>query len=111
MKQADFYAIFSDDEKCAEDVTVDYTLEPSRVFFRKERFMAFVEAFNNLGYREQDVVSSHLGLCTECFRLTEPKMKFYNIAINNELSSAEAVENIYHKAIKKLQDAIRKVEN
>ena len=60
----------------------------------------------SLTYREQEVIRSHLGFCPTCHSTTSPKFKpqtFQEIAVQNELSSAEAAENIYHKALSKMK--------
>ena len=66
-------------------------------------------AFYSLTYREQEVIRSHLGFCPNCHSATSPKFRpqtFQEIAIQNELSSAQATENIYHTALRKMKDKL-----
>lgn len=71
-----------------------------------EQHDAFFGAFDDLSYRERQVVRAHLGFCEECHSTKGEKNRpqtFYEIAIDHELSSAEAAENIYRKALEKMR--------
>ena len=92
MQFIDFYRSYADEdsEESREDVTCDYTFEP---------------------YREREVIRSHIGFCHDCHSMKSPKFRphtFQEIAYKNELSSAEAAENIYHKGLDKMRDKLKK---
>lgn len=65
----DFYRRYADedDESTAEDVTVDDTSNPERLFFKRWQAEALFDAYENLDYRERTMVADHLGFCTECY--------------------------------------------
>lgn len=62
-------------------------------------------AFEKLTLRQKNVVASHLGFCENCYGIKE-KLTFKDIATNNGLSSAEAAENVYKKAIRILREKV-----
>ena len=104
----DFYRSYADEEteESREDVTCDHTTDPYQILLRSEQSEAIFSAFYSLTYREQEVIRSHLGFCPNCHSTKSPKYRpqtFQEIAIQNELTSAEAAENIYHKAIAKMR--------
>ncbi len=109
MSLVDFYVKHEDDEfeSGIEDVTIDYSLEPSRVFEHIERINAIQEAFSQLDYREYDIVTSHLGFCPECMRFSLEKIEFKPLATKYLLTSEQAAEDVYHKAIKKIQKCLK----
>ena len=50
---------------------------------------------------------AHLGFCDKCYTTKDEKNRpqtFYEIDIDHELSSAEAAENIYKKALEKMRN-------
>ena len=107
----DFYKQYADEdaEGSREDVTYDYTFEPCREVIHIEQHDAVFGAFDKLSYRERQVVRAHLGFCEECHTIKGEKNRpqtFYEIAIDHELSSAEAAENIYKKALEKMRENI-----
>lgn len=108
-KMTEFYISYSDEdsEETLTDVTVDYTLEPSRVLEYIERINTIQKAFSKLDYREYDIVTSHLGLCPDCMRFTLQKKDFKSLATKYVLTSEQAVENVYHKAIRKIQKHLK----
>ena len=69
----DFYRRYADDdgESTAEDVTVDNTTNPERLFFKQWQTDALFDAYENLDYRERTMVADHLGFCTECYGIYE----------------------------------------
>lgn len=108
----DFYKQYADEdsEHSREDVTCDYTFEPCREVIHMEQHDALFAAFDQLSYREREVVHAHLGFCDKCHSThgeKNRKQTFYEIAIDHELSSAEAAENIYKKAVQILAEKIR----
>lgn len=69
----DFYRRYADEdgESTAEDVTVDDTSNPERLFFRQWQTDALFDAYENLDYRERMMVADHLGFCPECYGIYE----------------------------------------
>ena len=69
MMFTEFYRQYADEdgEASAEDVTVDATTEPFRVFYHERRLKILCEAFDNLEYRERAIVAEHLGFCENCW--------------------------------------------
>lgn len=109
----DFYKQYADEEaeRSREDVTCDYTLEPCREVIHMEQHDAVFDAFDKLSYREREVVRAYLGFCDKCHTTKGEKNRhqtFYEIAIDHELSSAEAAENIYYGALEKMKKIIFK---
>lgn len=99
MQFVDFYRSYADEdsEESREDVTCDYTFEPFSELLRQERSEAVFGALDELSYREREVIRSHIGFCPDCHSMKSPKFRphtFQEIAYKNELSSAEAAENI-----------------
>lgn len=113
MQFVDFYRSYTDEdsEVSREDVTCDYTFEPCRELLRQERSEAVFGALDELSYREREVIRSHIGFCPDCHSMKSPKFRphtFQEIAYKNELSSAEAAENIYRKGLDKMRDNLKK---
>lgn len=107
----DFYRNYADEEteESREDVTCDHTTDPYQILVQSEQSEALFSAFYSLTYREQEIIRSHLGFCPTCHSTTSPKFRpqtFQEIAIQNELTSAEAAENIYHKALIKMRASL-----
>ena len=69
MMFTEFYRQYADEdgEESAENVTVDTTTEPSRMFYHERRLKILCEAFDNLEYRERAIVAEHLGFCENCW--------------------------------------------
>ena len=100
-----------DSEESREDVTCDYTFEPCGELLRQERSEAIFGALDELSYREREVIRSHIGFCPDCHGMKSPKFRphtFQEIVYKNELSSAEAAENIYHKGLDKMRVKLKK---
>ena len=113
MQFVDFYRNYADEdsEESREDVTCDYTFEPCCELRQKEQTEAVFGALNELSYREREVIRSHIGFCPDCHSMKSPKFRshtFQEIAYKNELSSAEAAENIYHKGLAKMKEKLQK---
>lgn len=106
---AEFYKKYVDDEddEMQGDVTVDYTTEPLSILMRIELHTLLKEAFAKLGYREREMIYSHLGLCPECLRFTKKSKTYQEIAVENELTSAQAAENEVNRAYEKLRKYIK----
>ena len=108
----DFYRCHADEEteESREDVACDHTTDPYQVLIQSERSEAIFSAFYSLTYREQEVIRSHLGFCPNCHSTRSPKFRpqtFQEIAIQHELSSAQAAENIYHKALARIKARLK----
>ena len=69
----DFYRKYADEdgESTAEDVTVDTTSNPERLFFKQWQAEALFTAYEALDYRERMMVADHLGFCPECYGIYE----------------------------------------
>lgn len=69
----DFYRKYADEggESTAEDVTVDTTSNPERLFFKQWQAEALFTAYEALNYRERMTVADHLGFCPECYGIYE----------------------------------------
>jgi len=69
MMFIEFYRQYADEdgEEGAEDVTIDTTTEPSRMFYHKRHLKVLCEAFDNLEYRERAISAEHLGFCENCW--------------------------------------------
>lgn len=69
----DFYRRYAeeDGESTAEDVTVDDTSNPEKLFFKQWQTDAMFDAYESLDYRERMMVSDHLGFCPECYGIYE----------------------------------------
>lgn len=69
----DFYYKYADEdgESTAEDVTVDTTSNPERLFFKQRQAEALFTAYEALDYRERMMVADHLGFCPECYGIYE----------------------------------------
>ena len=69
----DFYRKYADEdgESTAEEVTVDTTSNPERLFFKQWQAETLFSAYEALDYRERSMVADHLGFCPECYGIYE----------------------------------------
>ena len=69
----DFYRKYADEdgEITAEDVTVDTTSNPEKLYFKQWQAEALFTAYESLDYRERTMVADHLGFCPECYGIYE----------------------------------------
>ncbi len=69
----DFYRKYADEggESTAEDVTVDYTSNPEKLYFKQWLADGVFSAYESLDYRERSMVADHLGFCPECYGIYE----------------------------------------
>ena len=120
MRFSDFYLTYPDDdgETGAEDVTADHSTEPYTMYMRCMRSDILREAYDQLEYRERDIVSSHLGFCIKCWSIRfavdhdgqkdyeyfKPEA-FIDIAARYGISSQQ-VKRIYEKALEKMKKAL-----
>ena len=120
MMFTEFYRQYADEdgEEGAEDVTVDITTEPSRMFYHERRLKILCEAFDNLEYRERAIVAEHLGFCENCWspyyieiingrkvKLEFEKTAFIDLAGKHGVVLSSA-DRIYRGAIDKLHKAL-----
>lgn len=115
----DFYRRYADEdgESTAEDVAVDDTSNPEKLFFRQWQTEALFDAYESLDYRERTMIADHLGFCTECYGIYElgkdetgktvkllRKSKAYiDLAAEHTLSSPDAAFRIVNGAYEKLR--------
>lgn len=69
----DFYRKYADedDESTADNVTVDYTSNPEKLYFKQWLADGVFSAYESLDYRERSMVADHLGFCPECYGICE----------------------------------------
>ena len=91
--------------------------EPEYAFFAGRRSDMLFEAFDELEYRESDIVAARLDFCMECGqvierdingldRTKEKKPTFEDLANNYGLRSANAAEKKYYRAIERMRARI-----
>ena len=107
-------------EESSEERTVSHYPEPYEALLKECQAKALCFAWESLDYREQEMLSAHLGFCPECFSVLEktgssekwydcvPKKRtpYADLAIDYGLSSPESAQRICEQALKKLQVAI-----
>lgn len=120
MSYSDFYKYF-DDEETPDDVTKDSSSDPCHIVCKMETADEIFGEFEKLEYREKSIISEHLAFCPECYSDYEmiddngikkkkkrtPK-PFYDIAIDNMLSSPDTAFKIYNKSLNKMKAGICK---
>lgn len=119
-RRVDFYRQYDENgEETGEDVTVDTTFQPNKLYFRSVLYNALYEAFDRLTYREQRTVAKHLGFCDTCwstqkavlingeveYRPIKP-MPFEEISHSASRRSDKASERTYKNALKKMRKAL-----
>lgn len=119
-RRVDFYRQYDENgEETGEDVTVDTTSQPDKLYFRSVLYNALYEAFDRLTYREQRTVAKHLGFCDTCwstqkavlingeveYRPIKP-MPFEEISHSASRRSDKASERTYKNALKKMRKAL-----
>lgn len=122
-RRVDFYRQYDEDgEETAEDISVDTTSQPDKLYFRAVLYDALHEAYDSLTYREQHTVAKHLGFCDTCwsvrkavlingeieYRPIKP-MTFEKISHSASRKSDKASERTYNRALKKMRDHILKL--
>ena len=123
-RRVDFYRQYDEDgEETAEDISVDTTSQPDKLYFRSVLYAALYEAYDSLTYREQRTVAKHLGFCDTCwsvrkavlingeieYRPIKP-MTFEEISHSASRRSDKASEWTYNRALKKMRDHILKLQ-
>lgn len=122
--RVDFYRQYDEDgEETAEDISVDTTSQPDKLYFRAVLYDALHEAYDSLTYREQHTVAKHLGFCDTCWSVREAvlingeieyrpikPMTFEEISHSASRRSDKASERTYNRALKKMRDHILKLQ-
>ena len=123
-RRVDFYRQYDEDgEGTGEDIAVDTTSQPDKLYFRAVLYDALHQAYDSLTYREQRTIAKHLGFCDTCwsvrkavlingeieYRLIKP-MTFEEISHSASRKSDKASERTYNRALKKMMENIRKNE-
>lgn len=123
-RRADFYRQYDEDgEERDEDISVDTTSQPDKLYFRAVLYDALHQAYDNLTYREQRTVAKHLGFCDTCWSVRKAvlingeieykpikPMTFEEISHSASRRSDKASERTYNRALKKMRDHILKLQ-
>lgn len=75
---------------------------PEPALLRKETRKYIRDAFHELGYRDQDIVSRHLGFYKVCFRPLF-SVSFEELADIHQFSTADGVRKAYKRALEKIR--------
>lgn len=119
-RRVDFYRQYDEGgEETGEDVTVDTTSQPDKLYFQAVLYDALHRAYDNLTYREQRTVAKHLGFGGICwsvkkavlingeieYRPIKP-MTFEEISHSASRRSDKASERTYKNALEKMRKAL-----
>ena len=119
-RRADFYLQYDEDgEETGEDIAVDTSSQPDKLYFRTVLYDALYEAYGSLTYREQRTVAKHLGFCDTCwsvrkavlingeieYRPIKP-MTFEEISHSASRRSDKASERTFYAAMEKMRTHI-----
>lgn len=119
-RRVDFYQQYDEDgEETGEDIAVDTTSQPDKLYFRAVLYGALREAYDNLTYREQRTVVKHLGFCDTCWSVRKAvlingeieykpikPMTFEEISHSASRKSDKASERTYNNALEKMRKAL-----
>lgn len=119
-RRVDFYRQYDEDgEETAEDISVDTTSQPDKMYFRAVLYDALHEAYGSLTYREQRTVAKHLGFCDACWSVRKAvlingeieykpikPMTFEEISHSASRRSDKASERTYNNALEKMRKAL-----
>ena len=119
-RRVDFYRQYDEDgEETAEDISVDTTSQPDKLYFRAVLYDALHEAYGSLTYREQRTVAKHLGFCDTCWSVREAvlingeieyksikPMTFEEISYSASRRSDKASERTYNNALEKMRKTL-----
>ena len=75
---------------------------PEPALLRKETRKYIRDVFHELGYRDQDIVSRHLGFYKVCFRPLF-SVSFEELADIHQFSTADGVRKAYKRALEKIR--------
>ena len=106
-------------EESSEERTVSPYPEPYEALLKECQAKALCLAWESLDYREQEMLSAHLGFCPECFSVLEKtgssekwydcvprkRIPYADLAIDYGLSSPESAQRICEKAYQKMHSA------
>ena len=118
--RADFYKAYDEDgEETYEDVTVDYSSEPDKLYSRTVLYNSLYAAYDKLSYREQRTIAKHLGLCYSCWSTKKAILKngeveyirinpmtFEEISHSASRKSDKASERTFYTALEKMKKHI-----
>lgn len=119
-----FYRQYDEDgDETAEDISVDTTSQPDKLYFRAVLYDALHKAYGSLTYREQRTVAKHLGFCDTCWSVRKAvlingeieykpikPMTFEEISHSASRKSDKASERTYNRALKKMRYHILKLQ-
>lgn len=119
-RRVDFYRQYDEDgEETAEDISVDTTSQPDKMYFRAVLYDALHEAYGSLTYREQRTVAKHLGFYDACWSVRKAvlingeieykpikPMTFEEISHSASRRSDKASERTYNNALEKMRKAL-----
>lgn len=119
-RRADFYKDYDEDgEETDEDVTVDYSSEPDKLYSRAVLYNALYLAYDKLSYREQRTIAKHLGFCNSCSSTRKAILKngeveyipikpmtFEQISHSASRKSDKASERTFYTALEKMKKYI-----
>ena len=119
-RRVDFYQQYDEDgEETAEDISVDTTSQPDKMYFRAVLYDALHQAYGSLTYREQRTVAKHLGFCDTCWSVRKAvlingeieykpikPMTFEEISPSASRKSDKASERTYNNALEKMRKAL-----
>ena len=115
-----FYRQYNEDgEETAEDISVDTTSQPDKLYFRAVLYDALHQAYGSLTYREQRTVAKHLGFCDTCWSVRKAvlingeieykpikPMTFEEISPSASRRSDKASERTYNNALEKMRKTL-----
>lgn len=122
-RRADFYMDYDEDgEETDEDVTVDYSSEPDKLYFRTVLNNSLYSAYDKLSYREQHTLAKHLGFCNNWWSTKKAILKngeveyipikpmtFEEISHSASRKSDKASERTFYTALEKMKKHIEKI--
>lgn len=119
-RRVDFYRQYDENgEETAEDIAIDTTSQPDKLYFRAVLYDALHQAYDSLTYREQRTVAKHLGFCDTCWSVRKAvlingeieympikPMTFEEISHSASRKSDKASGRTYNRALEKMREAL-----
>ena len=119
-RRADFYKDYDEDgEETDEDVTLDYSSEPDKLYSRAVLYNSLYAAYDKFSYREQRTLAKHLGFCDSCWSTRKAILKngeveyirikpmtFEQISHSASRKSDKASERKFYTALEKMKKHI-----